>query len=142
MLNEILRDYDNGTDRYLTRVDPGEAMEATRVYQQLLSLDDAAHRAASRVGRRVRLAFWFALAFAIAMVAACILAMLKDFFGLTPAHIFLYISAGVFLAGAILFLLVLAPYRAVQKAELQATQAEERTPSLSIAAEALELDGD
>lgn len=124
-LNEILSEYDEGTDLYLTRVDYRRPLADVRRYDEVIRRERAARDAPRRIQRRIGWARWLSGLTATAMTVALVAAGFEDTplpglaigMGLWPARLILIVGGVFVIAGFAYSATIIRPYRAVEKAE-------------------------
>lgn len=139
-LNVALRDYDEGDDPYLTRVDYQVPSVLLRRYRKIMQLEKYARAAPGEVQRRIRIAMWVAVALTVLFFGASVLASLETFIGMLPCHITLGVGAVTVAVGLVLGgVFFMRPYTRVSKAELRGLEELRQRPGLRSMAEALEV---
>lgn len=139
-LNVALRDYDEGDDPYLTRVDYEVPSAMLRRYRKIMQLEKYARAAPGQVQRRIRLAVWVAVVLTLLFFAASVLASLDSFIGMFPSYWTLAAGAVVVAVGLALGGVFFArPYARVSKAELRGLDELRSRPALRSIAEALDV---
>jgi hypothetical protein len=126
-LEDFFAEWDPESDPYFIKARPRDLKKPVADYLRFMALQDKMKRALDIVAKLARIAFWFLVAFAALMTAAVILGILVKQIGTSWAIWALIAAGAVFLAGGVLYLVILLQARRVDKAHSVAMELEPDT---------------
>lgn len=118
-LDEVFREADEGSDPFLRKVQPLLVQEPVREYVRLMNLQNQMSNSLIRAQFCARIVFWFLASFVAIMLAATILGAFVGYFGLALVTLVLEVGALVFVAGGVIYTLILLAMRSVDIAHVE-----------------------
>lgn len=127
-LDGVFKEYDDGADPFLKRVQPELVREPVEEYLRLMKLQTGMSSALEFAQSLSRRAFWFLACFVVVMFVATVLGVLVPTIGTLPASLALAIGGVLFVVGGGIFGTILLKVRSIDAAHVAVGQIHREEP--------------
>lgn len=121
-LEDLFRDYDDGKDQFLVKVEPKEVFEPAREFVRLMALQTKMANHLRWAQRLARISFWILVVFSVAITVTLLASAAEPHIGIDPARWALGSATVIFLAGGAVYVWLLLIMRNLDYAHMRASE--------------------